>query len=255
MPGTETRRSWAARHRPQEAADPSAKRRPSGDGRGAGLPRTASPRSVSMPAQLLLQPGEMRVHAPGEARVLELAPALALAADHLDQLPAAGDQLAEVPRGPVRQRPGLRPHGLSPPVGPKGRRRTGSACDGLCVQPVGLGQPPCSPCDITDLALRRLLAPAISWTDRCASCARWIDDHERQASGAQRGGYGRLEATSGLEHDQPRGEPGQPVGQRREAGGIPTNGKGLTSRAAHAHRAGSWRHRCRRTPFLPRIAP
>jgi hypothetical protein len=125
----------------------------------------------------------VRVQAADEARILELAAALALAADHRDDLPAATDQLTEHPCGLVRQGPRLRPHGL------------GEAGDGSGVQPVGLGEPAGGAGEIADLAR--------------------IDDRQGQAGGAERGSDGRLEAAGGLEHDQPRREPRQALGQGR----------------------------------------
>jgi hypothetical protein len=64
MPGTETSKSSAARQ--------------------AGVPRTASSRSVSRGGKLPLQPGQMGLEAALQTPVAELAPALALAGDHLD---------------------------------------------------------------------------------------------------------------------------------------------------------------------------
>ena len=150
------------------------------------------------PGQLLVEPNQMGIDAADQLGVAQLAAPLALAADHLDNLAPAGDQLAEVPRGLVRQRPRLRLH------------RLGEARDRLGVQPVGLGQPTGGAGEVADLAR--------------------VDDHQRQARSAQRGGHGCLEAAGGLEHDQARGEPGQAFGQRRETGAIAADRKGLTGR-------------------------
>jgi hypothetical protein len=106
------------------------------------------------------------------------------------------------PSLPIRQRPWLRPH------------RLGEARDRFGVQAIGLGEPPGGAGEVADLAR--------------------VDDHQRQAGGAERRGDGRLKAPGGLKHDQPRGKRGEAVGQRREAGGVAVESKRLPSRA-HVH--------------------
>ena len=140
----------------------------------------------------------MRFHAADEVRVLELAATLAFAADHLDDLPAPGDQFAEPTRGFVRQRPRLRLDGL------------GEARDRLRVQPIGLGQPAGGAGEVADLAR--------------------VDDHQRQAGGAECRGDGRLEAARGFEQDELRRQPRQALGQSREPVGLPADGEGLARR-------------------------
>ena len=63
-----------------------------------------------------------------------------------------------------------------------GTNAFGEQSDDLRVQRVGLGEPPCGPGKISDLA--------------------WIDDCERQTGAGQSGGYGDLKSAGGLEYNQ-----------------------------------------------------
>ena len=146
-------------------------------------------------AQLLLQPGQVGVEPPDEPRVAELAAALALAADHLDQLAAAGDQLAERARRRVGHRPWFGPD------------RFGEAGDGLGIEPIGLGEPAGGAGEVPDLA--------------------GIDHGQRQLCGAERGGHRHLEAAGRFEHHQLWRDRRQALDQSGETGTIPADREGL----------------------------
>ena len=106
----------------------------------------------------------------GHAGSARLAAAVPFHADHLDDLPPAGDEFRE---------------GLG--VGARHRARLGADAfgeqrDGLGVEPVGLGEPPRGAGEVADLAR--------------------VDDRERQARAGDRRGDGELEAARGLQHDE-----------------------------------------------------
>ena len=147
------------------------------------------------PAELLLQPDDMGLDAAGQLGVAELAAALALAADHLDQLPAPGDELAELPCGRVRQQPRLRPD------------RLGEAGDGLGIEAVGLGEPAGRTGEVADLAR--------------------VDDGQRQPRRGQSGGDGGLEAARRLQHDQAWCGLRQALDERREPRPVAAERKAL----------------------------
>jgi hypothetical protein len=95
---------------------------------------------------------------------------LALGVEHLEQLPAAGEQGLELLGGLIRQRPG---------GGPDPRREEG---EHLGIDAVGLGQP-------------------AEGLREGAHLAR-IDDGDRESRGGERGRHRRLVATRGFEHDE-----------------------------------------------------
>jgi hypothetical protein len=80
-----------------------------------------------------VQPDEVGVEVALQAWIPSLAAAVALGADHLDDLAPAGDQLGQPLRLGVGQRPGLRPDAF------------GEQRDRLGVEGVGLGEAPRAP--------------------------------------------------------------------------------------------------------------
>jgi hypothetical protein len=136
-------------------------------------------------AQRALQPGDVGVDAALQPAIPGQAPPIGLGPEHLDQLTAAGDELAEALGVFARQRADDRAHGL------------GKASDDLDVQGVSLGEHPGGAGEIPDLA--------------------GVDDGDRQTGAGQGGRHGGLVAPRGFEDDQrgpqrlqPRPELGQP---------------------------------------------
>ena len=116
----------------------------------------------------MTQPGDALL----QARVGHALLALAFGADHLDDLPPAGDQIGQQPRRLVRQRPRL------------GLGRFGEVGDDRGIDRIGLG------------ALPERLGEG-------ADLGR-IDDHDRQSGRRQRRRHDGLEAAGGLQRDDVR---------------------------------------------------
>jgi hypothetical protein len=140
----------------------------------------------------------MRIDPADQLRRRELAAALALAADHLDDLAAAGDQLAERARRLVRQSAWLR------------LDRLGEPGDGFGIQPIRLRQTSGGAGEVADLAR--------------------VDHRQGQPGCGERRSDRDLEAAGGFEHHEPRRHRRQPFHQGGEAGGIPADRKSLSGR-------------------------
>ena len=131
-----------------------------------------------------------------------MAAAVAFHADHLDQLPAPGDQFGQNLRLDLGNRARF------------GADTLGEQGDDLGIERVGLRQAPGSAGEIADLA--------------------GIDHGQRQASPGQGRGDGQLKAAGGLQHDQRRGQPAQLDYEPVEALALARNGEGLLRRQ-HMH--------------------
>ena len=112
----------------------------------------------------LAEPGLQLGHDPRQATqhaaVGQLSPTIVLGPDHLDELPAPGNQFAQGLRLGARQRARVGPHGLA------------KAGDDLGIEPVGLDPPAGGAREISDLAR--------------------VDDDQRQVCCGQRGRHHRL---------------------------------------------------------------